>query len=784
MLLPLLLAALAPDSLVYDGRRNVLDVAVPRAEIGIEVDGRLDEAVWRQAAVLTGFSQFAPADGRAADDSTEVLVWYSPTAVHFGVRAFERHGTPASSVRATLADRDRIFADDHVQILLGTFDDGRQATVFAVNPLGVQADGILVEQGRTGGGFMSGTQQTREPADLSPDFVFQSKGRLTADGYEVEIRVPFKSLRYQPADVQRWSVNVVRRVQHSGHEDSWAPARQANASFLAQSGKLVGLRELRRGLVLDLNPTITQRVVGAPRAGAGGWAYDRPPADVGGTARWGVTNNLTLNATVNPDFSQVEADAGQFAFDPRSALRFAERRPFFLEGSEQFTVPGGLVYTRRIVQPVAAAKLTGKVSGTDVALLSAVDDEPYSATGRDNPVYNLLRVQRDVGRGSRLGVFYADRVERGRSNRVASVDGRLVLGDVYSAQFQAAGSRTERAGVVTTGPLWEARVQRTGRNFGFRYGVNGVDEDFRTETGLISRGDMAHAVASHRYTMFGPRGGRVESFTTELVLDGVWKHDRLWRGQDAIEKKAHLNTTAALRGGWRAGASVLVETFGFDPDLYAGYMVEAPAAGGALDTVPFTGTPRLPNVDYVLTFGTPQLTHFSGSAFLLWGRDENFFEWASSDILFVTLEGNWRPTDQLRVQAGYQQQRYDRDSDGSTVFVRHIPRLRLEYQIARPLFVRLIGEYDLRRQDALRDDGRTNGRLLVPGPDGTLGPDPGGRSNVVRGDALLSYQPTPGTVFFAGYGSLSREEEPLRFGRSLKRLNDGFFVKASYLFRL
>jgi hypothetical protein len=755
-------------------------------EAGVEIDGRLDEAVWGEAAVLTGFSQFAPADGRAADDSTEVLVWYSPTAVHFGVRAFERHGDPAASVRATLADRDRIFADDHVQILLGTFDDGRQATVFAVNPFGVQADGILVEQGRTGGGFMSGTQQTREPADLSPDFVFQSKGRLTDRGYEVEIRVPFKSLRYQPADVQRWAVNVVRRVQHSGHEDSWAPARQASASFLAQSGKLVGLRELRRGLVLDLNPTITQRIVGAPApAGADGrWEYDRPAADVGGNVRWGVTNNLTLNATVNPDFSQVEADAGQFAFDPRSAIRFPERRPFFLEGSEQFTVPGGLIYTRRIVQPVAAAKLTGKVSGTDVALLAAVDDEPYSASGRDNPVYNVLRVQRDVGRGSRVGVFYSDRVERGRANRVASVDGRLVFGGVYSAQFQAAASRTERADEVTTGPLWEARVQRTGRNFGFRYAVNGVDEDFRTETGLISRGDLGHAVAAHRYTAFGPRGGAVESFTTELVLDGVWKHDRLWRGQDAIEKKLHLNTTAALRGGWRAGASVLVETFGFDPDLYAGYQVEAPAAGGALDTIPFTGTPRLANLDYVVTFGTPQLRHFSGSAFVIWGRDENFFEWSRSDILIATLDASWRPTDQLRVDAGYQQQRYDRDSDGSTVFVRHIPRLKVEYQLARPLFVRVIGEYDLRRQDALRDDGRTEGRLLVPQADGTVGPDPGGRRNVVRGDALLSYQPTPGTVFFAGYGSLSREEEPLRFGRSLHRVSDGFFVKASYLFRM
>jgi hypothetical protein len=391
-------------------------------------------------------------------------------------------------------------------------------------------------------------------------------------------------------------------------------------------------------------------------------------------------------------------------------------------------------------------------------------------------------VQRDLGRASRLGVFYTDKVDGRQANRVASLDGRLVFGGVYSAQFQAAASRTERATGTTTGPLWTAQLQRTGRTFGFRYTLNGVDEQFRTETGLIGRPNFAKANAVHRVTLFGAPGARVESFTTELVLDALWKHDRFWNGNEALEKKLHLNTSASLRGGWTAGASTLVETFGYDPGLYAGYMIEVPNGAG-LDTVPFTGVGRLPNVDYVVTLGTPQFQHVSANAFVLWGRDENFFEWASSDILFVTLEANWRPTDQLRVETSYNQQRYDRDSDGSTVFVRHIPRLKLEYQLARPLFVRLIGEYDLNRQDALRDDGRTFGRLLVPGPDG-LAYDPGGRRNVVRADALVSYQPTPGTVFFAGYGSLSAEDEPLRFGRSLRRMSDGFFLKASYLFRL
>src|SRR6185295_12810198 len=158
-----------------------------------------------------GFSQFSPTDGIPAADSTEVLVWYSPTAILFGIRAFEAHG----AVHATLADRDRIASDDHIQILLSTFNDARQATVFAVNPLGVQSDGALVETGATrGGNGFSNAVARRETADLSPDYVYDSKGRLTDYGYEVEVRIPFKSLRYQSAAEQSWGLNVTKRVQH------------------------------------------------------------------------------------------------------------------------------------------------------------------------------------------------------------------------------------------------------------------------------------------------------------------------------------------------------------------------------------------------------------------------------------------------------------------------------------------------------------------------------------------------------------------------------------------
>src|SRR5205814_4107182 len=162
-------AAAATAAIIYSGRDNQLNVRIPRVEADVTVDGTLSEPVWQQAAVLTGFSQFSPHDGIPAVDSTEVLVWYSPTAIYFGVRAYERHGT----VHATLADRDKITADDNVQLLLGTFHDHRQAYVFAVNPFGVQMDGTIVETGAppSSGGFAP-TFAGRVAADLNQDFVF------------------------------------------------------------------------------------------------------------------------------------------------------------------------------------------------------------------------------------------------------------------------------------------------------------------------------------------------------------------------------------------------------------------------------------------------------------------------------------------------------------------------------------------------------------------------------------------------------------------------------------
>ena len=535
--------------------------------------------------------------------------------------------------------------------------------------------------------------------------------------------------------------------------------------------------------MLDLNPAVTAKVDGTPGDG-GAWRYRADSPEFGGNIRWGVTPNLTLNGTIKPDFSQVEADAGQFVYDPRDALYFAEKRPFFLDGLEMFSTPNQLIYTRRVINPLTAVKLTGKVSGTSVAVLSAIDASSTSVSGTSHPFHNMARIQQDIGAQSKLGLVYTDKIDGDDSNRVAGLDARIAFRKLYTLQLQAAGSRTATASGVSTGPLWQAIFNRNGRRFGIRYNVRAVSDDFDTESGFISRRGVANATFDHRVTAFGRKRGWLERWDNDIGLDGVWKYRNFIRGRGIQDRKLHLNTNARLRGGWQAGGSVYIETFGYDADLYRDYAICGPRADPGCAIVPFVGTPHLPNLDYVLQFSTPQFRTFVADAFWLWGRDENFYEWARSDIYFSRYSFDWRPTDQVRLNGTYQVQQYTRLRDGSIVGQRKIPRLKVEYQLTRSIFLRLVGEYDTSRQDDLRDNSRTELPLLIRNPaTGAFERAGGYKSSRFRGDFLFSYQPVPGTVIFAGYGSTLQGLDPRRSGE-LRRVNDGFFLKISYLFRL
>ncbi len=767
----LVLQASGDSQPVFDGRLRQTEVRLPRVEAApVRVDGVLDDGVWQQAVLLKGFTQYRPVDSRPAEDSTEVLVFYAPDAIYFGIRGFEVHG---NVVRATLADRDNIGADDNIQILLDTFNDRRRALLFAVNPLGAQQDGVRSEGlAGTAGGANAGFRFDGV-VDLNPDYVYQSQGRVTPFGFEVEVRIPFKSLRYQSGATQDWGIQIIRLTQHTAYEDTWAPVVRASASFLIQSGTLKTLTDLRRGLVMDVNPEFTSRLEGAP-VSASSYRYRDIDPELGANVRWGITQNLTATGTVNPDFSQVEADVGQVTVNERFALFFPEKRPFFLEGLEQFDTPNALIYTRRINAPVAGAKLTGKVGRTAIAYIGAVDNDALSATN-DHPVFNLLRLRRDLGANSTVGVAYTDRIEGSAWNRVLGADARLIWGKIWfsSAQFVGAWTKDAAGSGVRSGELWDVTFyDRTGYSYGNHGALQGASPDFAALSGFVNRVNVVQGRFFNRFTWYGKPGVLLENATTFIGVEPTWRYDDFFKFRSTLEGSISQQWILTLRGGYVATAFWSNRHQRFDPPDYAGYQRDS-----AGTPVPFA----IPHGLYNLWTGLGALSTpnraLKADISIGYASGPIFAEASEGRALNVFLNLEWKPTPALRFYGQWPHQRINRAQNGSWFSTANIPRLKMEYQLTRDIFFRYVGQYFAQVRDTLRDP-RSGDPLLVNGN------APARRTDTeFRNDFLFSYKPTPGTVLFFGYGSSLSESDPFSF-RRLSRTGDGFFLKASYLFRL
>lgn len=736
-------------------------VTIPRLEAEVRIDGSLDEPVWEQAARLTDFRQYEPIDGRPAVERTEVLVWYSPQAIHFGIRAYD---SQPGSVRATQADRDNIGSDDRVTIYLDTFDDRRRAFFFAVNPLGVQQDGVRTEGAGSAGRTFGGN------VDTSPDFHFDSRGRLSAEGYVVEVRIPFKSLRFPGSGPQRWGLQVERHVQRTGYTDTWTDVRRASASYLVQAGAIDGLHDLERGVVIEAQPFLTVNAPGARDFAASRFERGDVEPDVGANLRVGFTN-LSLDATINPDFSQVEADAGQVTINERFALFFAEKRPFFLEGIELFATPGQLVYTRRIVDPIAGAKLTGKFGRFSVAHLSAVDED-VDAEGRE-ALFNVTRVRRDLGSNSQAGVTLTDRtvLDGDAYNRVLAGDARIVFGRLYFVEGQWGGSWTRaEAGPELSSAIWKAEFDRTGRSWGFNYHLDGIGESFRAQAGFVNRPGVVSARGMNRLTYYGAEGALLETAQVFLGANRLWQYGDFGR-QGAIEGGENANSEVRLRGGWQVELNLNRVFVDFLPVDYDRYAVQR---GGGV--APFTPLGGVSGPGWQLEVSSPTYRRFDASLEVGRARTPIFDEAGAGTSTAVELDLDLRPREDVRLGLSADYRILYRDRDDSEFARAIIPRLRAEYQPSRPLFFRVITEYRAERRAALLDP-RTGEPLLR---DGAL--VPAARNNGLRLDLLASYEPSPGTVAYLGYGS-SYAELLVTERRRLVRVNDGFFLKIAYQFR-
>ncbi len=749
MLLPLLLQLQAATP----------TFTVPRIEADVTIDGALTEAAWQSAARLTDFHQYEPVDGRNAEERTEVLVFYSPRAIHFGIIAGARN---PSSIRATLADRDNIASDDRVTIYLDTFDDRRRAFMFGVNPLGVQEDGVRTEGAVSAGSIFGGS------IDLNPDYLFESKGQLTADGYVVEVRIPFKSLRFPSSGPQRWGINIVRDNPSTGYRDTWTDVRRASASFLSQAGRMEGIDNVVRGIVTEVQPFLTATMTGATDT-AGRFERDDIEPDAGVNLRFGFPQ-LSLDATVNPDFSQVESDVGLVTVNERFALFIPEKRPFFLEGIELFSTPNQLIYTRQIVEPLGGVKLTGKLGRYSVAYLSALDER----RGPD-ALFNVTRVRADFGGNSLVGASVTDRRRDGAYNTVAAADVRYVFGGLYYFEGQVGGSWTRDGAAVDARPasLWHAELDRTGRSWGFNYALNAIEDDFESHAGFVPRAAIVDGHVFNRFSLYGGRGALIENFTVFGGPSRTWEY-RAFPDRSPIEGGEQIGGFTNFRGGWRLNWGVFRSLVIFDRTLFTGLQNLVIASGLFR---PYDAPRELSNLwgDSV-SVATPVFSKWQATVGAAWYATPIFFEGSEGDATRFTAALNVRPTANIRIEALAVALRIDRDRDGSEFARTIIPRLKIEYQPRRALFFRAIGEWRDERRDVLRD-ARTGAPLFRDDE-----PTAAIEDKTLRADLLVSYEPTPGTVAFLGYGSTLEAPEDASWSRA-RRSADGFFVKLAYQFR-
>jgi hypothetical protein len=763
-LFALQLQAAAPQTYPGHGKPAV---AAPRVAREIVVDGMLSEPEWERAARLSEFSQYQPADGRPAVEPTEIRVMYSAKALYFGIVAH----APGRKVNATLAKRDNIGNDDRVIFYLDTFNDRRRAFMFGVNPLGVQTDGVRSEGGGSAGSFMGGN------IDFSPDYRFDSKGRLTDDGYVVEVRIPFKSLRFPRRGEQHRGLNVSRFNTSTNTEDTWTDAQRSSASFLAQAGTLEGIEDVERGIVTEVQPFVTSSMDGSRNPATGAFDRGNMKGDAGANIRVGFPS-VSLDATINPDFSQVESDVGLVTVNERFALFLPEKRPFFLEGIELFSGPGifmssgfsQLVYTRQIGSPIAGAKVTGKVGRLGIAYLSALDE------GRredDRALFNVARIRTDFSGSSTAGLTLTDRRVADTSNTVAAADARIVFRKLYYLETQLGESRTTRGGDTHASPIYKMELDRTGRTYGFNYVLAGIGDRFESHAGFVPRNDVVTAHGFNRVAFYGsnPRSP-VQSI---FIFGGP---TRLWRYSDfgksgAEEGDDMLNISLALRGGWRGSVDLGRQFFTFDQLQLSGLQLP----GSGLPFIPYPAPKRITGLlRGNLNVTTPVYKRFNASASVQRAEVPIFDEASEGRETRFSASLGLRPSQKVRVEAQAVSARLTRARDGSEFARVVIPRLKAEVQPFRSLFFRVVSELDDEHVAELRD-ARTGALLYRNGA-----PTLAAHDKSLRTDWLISFEPNPGTVAFFGYGNTLGQPE-IVVPRRLRREADGFFVKLAYQFR-
>jgi hypothetical protein len=686
-----------------------------------KIDGKLDDKFWKNAAVLDDFTQFEPLEDSVPSEKTKAYIGYDRKNLYISVRCFDSR---PRAIRANLCKRDKIEGDDQITIYLDTFMDKKRAFTFQVNPCGVQSDGIYNEfqRRRPGGGF--------DKIDKTWDTFFISDAQIDELGYTVEMQVPFKSLRFPDSTSQIWGLQIKREIRRKNEEIYWAPRSRDVNGFLTQAGTLRIEGDLERGKNLELMPVVTGRKTDEKGVNP------KPGINL----KYGITSDLTADLTLNPDFSQIEADIPQVDVNQRYELYYPEKRPFFLEGKDIFDTPMEILYSRRIINPLWGMKLTGKVGKTSLGFLNVFDRTPSVIDIPNAPesyqeslehgLVNVFRLKHDVFQESYIGFILMDK-EMGEGwdalfknyNRIGGIDGHFKFKKYNRFSFQVVGSSSKVQDQETkVVPAMNFNLSHESRHWNISAEYNSLPEEFESSLGYFRRKDIMSFRTRVGYN-FLPQNKFIVNIRPSIEYTRIYDFDNTLT-DDEIQ-------LGGVISGWRN--SFIYAGFTTGLERYEGVDFYKNTFRSHLNSEPFSWL----SVNISFSMG-------DGICY-----DDNYYE-DFPYLGFQTsygIETNFKPLRNLRVQYHYRNNTFDKNYKGERVYQVNLISQRISYQLSRTLSLRLITDYN--------------------DYDGEL-----------YNSVLLSYELRPGTVFYLGVDDNQEKDSGI-----FRKQGRYYFIKFSYWWR-
>jgi hypothetical protein len=682
-------------------------------------------------APVDGFVQREPGDQVPVSEPTKAFLSYDRENLYV---AFVCRTSDPSSIRARLARRESIFDDDWVAVHLDPFQERQRAYMFFSNPIGIQADGITSE----GSGD-----------DMSFDAVWGASGRLTADGYVVLMSIPFKSLRFPSgSDPRAWGIALQRQIPTRSESSFWPGITRRVNGFASQFGELDGLSGVSPGRNVQVIPYGTfagARLLDETSAAKSTETQVRGGID----AKVVLRDKFTVDATVNPDFSQVESDEPQVTINQRFEVFFPEKRPFFLENSDYFQAPITLFFSRRVRDPQLGARVTGRAGRWAIGALAMDDRQPGRAVAAtdsaagDRTFNGLFRARRDFANQSRVGFMLTRRDFGPSSNSVGSIDTRVRLNRQWFAEGQALFTRDmalEGTAPVNGGGLWAA-LHRSGRKFTDDVFYQDLTQGVRARLGFIPRTDIRQ-VQQFATFRWRPKHGPVTQHGPNMFVQGTWDHSGTL--QDWIVRFPY---------NLQIGQTFFFARHARMMERFAGVNYQEWENVASVDSS-------------VLRWMSVGVGYSSGTR-------PNFFPPPGvapslADFTDASLGLTFRPSSRLLLDETYIYSRLSQP--GASIFDNHIARSKVNYQFSRALSIRGIIDYNaiLPNESLVALERRKH----------------------LAADALLTYLVHPGTALYVGYtdgyDNLRRAPaDGILMPGGAPTLSTGrqVFVKSSYLFR-